>query len=109
MVDRGVGGGGDPWTRDGLGHGLFWPGVALIATGAALVPIAEQRAAAAHEEGSERRYLDALERASSMRAAGITTLAVGGALLLAGTIRFAVVAARGRRSPTRTTAIVVHF
>jgi tetratricopeptide (TPR) repeat protein len=99
----------EPWTRDAVGHGLFWPGVALVAVGAALVPVAEQRANAADTEGSERGYLEALDRASTMRIAGITTLAVGGALLIAGTIRFAVVAARGRRPRASAAGLVVHF
>lgn len=98
-----------PWTHDGVGNGLFWPGVALVAAGAALVPVAEQRANTADEEASERGYLEALDRASTMRIAGITTLAVGGALLIAGTIRFAIVAARGRRPRATAAGLALHF
>ena len=98
------------WFRDPIGHGLFWPGLAAAATGAALVAVAHDRAGTADEAASEARYRDALDRASALRVGGIATLAVGGVLLVAGTIRFAVVASRGRRgTAARATPLVVRF
>lgn len=81
----------DPW-----GHALTWSGVAVAGVGAGLLGEAHRRRAAGEGAPSEQAYRDALAGAPGLSRAGIAMLAGGGALLVAGVVRFAVVAARGR-------------
>jgi hypothetical protein len=85
------------WYADPLGNGLFWPGLAVAAAGSGLLGAAHRNRAAAEDADSEPAYLDTLGAAPEMSAAGIALLSVGGALMLAGVIRYAVVARRAKR------------
>lgn len=85
------------WIADPVGNALFWPGLAVAGVGAGLLGAAHRNRVAAAEAGSEPAYLDALGPAPEMSEAGIALLSIGGALLLAGTIRWAVVASRSKR------------
>jgi tetratricopeptide (TPR) repeat protein len=85
------------WIADPTGNALFWPGLAIAGVGAGLLGAAHRNRAAAAEAGSEPAYLDTLGPAPEMSEAGIALLSIGGALLLACTIRWAVVAGRSRR------------
>jgi hypothetical protein len=76
---------------------LFWPGLAVAGVGAGLLGAAHRNRIAAADAGSEPAYLDTLGPAPEMSEAGIALLSIGGALMLAGTIRYAVVARRSRR------------
>jgi hypothetical protein len=81
----------DPW-----GHALTWPGLALAGVGAGLLGEAHRRRAAGEGAPDEQAYRDALQGAPVLSRVGIGLLVGGGALLAAGVIRFAVVAAQGR-------------
>jgi tetratricopeptide (TPR) repeat protein len=82
---------------DAIGHALLWPGLAVAVIGGGLLGAAHARRRDAVDAPSEPAYLDRLGRAPEMSAAGITLLAVGGALALAGAIRLAVVAGKRQR------------
>lgn len=82
----------DPW-----GHALTWPGVALTGVGVGLLSEAHRRRAAGDRASTEQAYRDTLEGAPALSRAGIAVLAGGGALLVAGLVRFAVVAKRDRK------------
>jgi hypothetical protein len=81
----------DPW-----GHALTWSGLAVAGVGAGLLVEAHRRRADGERAPDEQAYRDALRGAPVLSRAGIGVLAGGGALLVAGVVRFAVVAARGR-------------
>jgi tetratricopeptide (TPR) repeat protein len=85
-----------PAALDAWGHALTWSGVAVAGVGAGLLGEAHRRRGVAEDASHEQAYRDALEGAPVLSRAGIAVLAGGGALLVAGVVRFAVVAARGR-------------
>ncbi len=82
------------WSRDALGLSLGGIGIAGAAVGGALMGVAHARGAAAG--GSYQAYADA-RSAPTWWTAGVVTLAVGGALVVAGVVRLAIVAARRHR------------
>lgn len=90
--------------RDGWGHGLTWSGVAIAAVGGGLLGAAHGRANQADAAGNEADYGRAIDAAPALSRAGLATIGVGAALLTAGIVRFAVVAARARRSNAATTS-----
>jgi tetratricopeptide (TPR) repeat protein len=90
-----------PWYADPLGNALVWPGLAVAGVGAGLLGAAHRNRAAAAGAASEPAYLDTLGSAPEMSEAGIALLSIGGALMLAGTIRWAVLAHRSRRQLAR--------
>jgi tetratricopeptide (TPR) repeat protein len=79
------------WQHDALGLSLVGVGVAAVATGGALFAVAETRLNDA--AGSYQQYADA-RSAPTLQAVGIGGLALGGALVVAGVVRLAVVGAR---------------
>lgn len=85
-----------PAARDAWGHALTWSGVAVVGVGAGLLGEAHHRRAEGERAGDEQAYRDALQGAPVLSRTGIAVLAGGGALVAAGVIRFAIVAARGR-------------
>jgi hypothetical protein len=85
-----------PAARDPWGHALTWSGVAVAGVGAGLLGEAHRRRAEGDGAPDEQAYRDALRGAPVLSRAGIAMLAGGGALLVAGVVRFAIVAARGR-------------
>jgi tetratricopeptide (TPR) repeat protein len=81
-----------PFYKDALGMTLAGAGVgAAIAGGALLLDAA---LTADHSRGTLQQFNDALPGAQTMRTAGIVLTAGGGALLIAGVIRLALVARR---------------
>ena len=87
-----------PWHRDPWGGTLVGVGLAGLAVGGGLygAAIADERAA---EDATDVDvYADHIERAATLSRAGIAMLAVGGALTLAGIIRWSVVGTRARRA-----------
>lgn len=86
--------------RDPLGHALTWSGVAVAAVGAGLLTDAHRRRSEAQGAGDEQGYRDALAGAPTLSRAGIAVLAGGAALVVAGVVRFAVLA--GRRGRERS-------
>ena len=85
------------WARDGLGLGLSVGGLALSGVGAALLGVAHGRKARALDAGSEQGYRDAIDGAPVMSQVGIGVLCAGGAAIVSGVIRYAIVARRSRR------------
>lgn len=75
----------------------MWPGVALIAVGGGLLGEAHGRRREAEAAPNEQAYRDALSGAPALSRAGVAVLALGGALTVAGAVRFAVVAGREGR------------
>jgi tetratricopeptide (TPR) repeat protein len=88
----------DPW-----GHALTWSGLGVASVGAGLLGEAHRRKASGERAPTEQAYRDALAGAPGLSRAGIAMLAGGGALLVAGVVRLAVVAAR-RRGPNASPA-----
>ena len=83
-----------PFYRDALGMSLAGVGVAAALAGGGLLigaPLTVQ-----HSRDNLQQFDDALGRAQTMRTAGIVLVASGGALVIAGAIRLALVARRGR-------------
>ncbi len=87
-----------PVARDPLGHALLWPGVAIAATGGVLVQVSLNAHERADDAADEQAYRDELRRAPAMSRTGIALCAVGGALIVSGITRFAVLQARRRRA-----------
>ncbi len=85
------------WYADPLGNAFFWPGLAVAVVGSGLLGAAHRNREAARAADSEPEYLATLGTAPEMSEAGIALLSIGGAFMLAGVIRYAVVAKRTRR------------
>ncbi len=88
----------DPW-----GHALLWSGVAICGVGGGLLGEAHLRRRAGSRVADEQSYRDALQGAPQLSGAGIGVLVVGGALVVAGAVRFVVLAARHRRAGNTAT------
>ena len=86
------------WRRDPLGASLTALGLAGLAAGGALVGVAVNQLD--HAGDSYQRYADA-RSAPTLRTAGLVTLSVGGALVVAGVLRWALVGVRARRERAR--------
>ncbi|MBX7077640.1 MAG: hypothetical protein K1X88_00550 [Nannocystaceae bacterium] len=90
-----------PWYRDPAGGALVGTGGLAVVIGASVLGFAlarDRRAASAPTEGD---YVDEKDAARAPARAGIAVLSVGGALVLAGVIRWAVLASRGERARAR--------
>lgn len=81
------------WTHDALGWSLLGAGAAAGAAGGALMGVAHARLDAAGD--GYQQYADA-QGAPTLWTAGVITVSVGGALVVGGVVRLAVVAARER-------------
>lgn len=82
-----------PAARDPLAHALTWPGLAVASVGAGLLIESHRRRRVADSSGlTEGEHEDLLQPAVPMSRAGIALVSIGGAALVAGIIRFAVVA-----------------
>lgn len=100
-VDRGPGDGREPprsrWYADPLGGVLTAGGVAGLGVGLGLSVQSRADARAADDASSLQTFDDRAQRAVRLDRAGIATMAVGGALLVAGAVRYALVGTRDRR------------
>ena len=82
-----------PAARDPLAHALTWPGLAVAGVGAGLLIESHRRRRVASSSGlTEGEHEELLQPAVPMSRAGIALVSIGGAALVAGLIRFAVVA-----------------
>ena len=73
------------------------PGVAVSSVGVGLLAEAHRRKGEAEAAPTEQGYRDALEGAPTLSRAGIAILAGGAALMVAGIVRFSVLAGREGR------------
>lgn len=87
-----------PLVRDPWAHALTWPGVAIAGVGAGLLGEAHVRRGRADRADDELAYRDALAGAPVLSRAGIGLLATGAALVVAGIVRWSILAARRRRA-----------
>jgi hypothetical protein len=76
---------------------LLWPGVGLAGAGAGLLAAGHARRVEAAGASTELEYRRTFAGAPALGTAGIAVLATSAALITAGIVRFAVVAARARR------------
>ena len=87
-----------PWHRDPLGGVLVGVGAVTAATGGTLLIVAEVQN---NQDVDEYGLLEErLERIKAMRIAGGVVLGVGGALLIGGVVRWAVLGAKQNRGRT---------
>ncbi len=87
-----------PWYTDPAGLTLTVVGVAGVAVGAALYTQATADARAARDATVLQLYDSRATRAERWSRAGIATMSVAGALLVAGIVRYAIVGSRPRRA-----------
>lgn len=101
-VDRGTDDDREPprprrWYADPLGGALMAGGVVGLGVGVGLYVQSRSDARAADDASSLQIFDDRAQRAVRLDRAGIATMAVGGALLVGGAVRYALVGARARR------------
>lgn len=85
------------WYVDPLGGALMAGGVVGLGVGVGLHVQSRSDARAAADASSLQTFDDRAQRAVRLDRAGIATMAVGGALLVAGAVRYALVGARAQR------------
>jgi tetratricopeptide (TPR) repeat protein len=84
--------------RDALGLGLVGGGGVLVAVGAGVWGIAIANDREAPESRTENEFLDSKGKARVRQRAGIAVTSIGGALLIAGTVRLLMVHKRRTRN-----------
>jgi hypothetical protein len=85
-----------PWYRDAAGWSLFAGGIAVLATGTALVGVAAAQSNDADDRDTHQAFRDAIDRAVLEQRIGFAAFALGGALVLGAAVRWAVVTRRAR-------------
>ena len=93
------------WWRDPTGHVLGWTGLAAAAVGGGFLGEGLARRARGQRADDEQSYRDARRGGATLLHAGIPLVSIGGALVLASVIRFAVVGARAKRQRARKPAL----
>jgi hypothetical protein len=83
-----------PWYRDPAGGVLVATGGVSTVIGASVLGLAVSRDRKATSADTEGGYVDEKDAARKPHTAGIVVLSVGGALLVAGVVRWAIVASR---------------
>jgi tetratricopeptide (TPR) repeat protein len=86
-----------PAYKDWLGATFVGLGVAGMVVGGVLIAVGQQEVRESSRATSEDDYFDQVDAGTSKHTAGIVVLGVGGALLLAGVIRYAVLGAKNRK------------
>lgn len=89
---------GRRWYRDPWGGALVGVGVVALAVGGGLYGRARVDAREAEDATHVVTYGERIDRAVTLSRAGIPVMAVGGALVVAGVVRWIVVARRGARN-----------
>jgi len=85
------------WYQDTLGGVLVGTGVVALGVGGGLYGVARADERAAAEAADVVTYGERIDRAFTLSRVAIPVMAVGGGLVVAGVIRWAVLGARGRR------------
>lgn len=88
------------WYRDPAGGVLTGLGVAGVGTGVALLVVASSTAKNAPDAANVSAYRDESDRATMQRNVGAAVLSVGGALLVAGVVRYVLVAKKNKSNAT---------
>ncbi|HET6585379.1 MAG TPA: hypothetical protein VFG69_18100 [Nannocystaceae bacterium] len=89
------------WARDPAGGVLVALGSVTVVIGASLIAFASTRDGTAVSAPNEDEYLTRKKAARIQHRVGIAAAAVGGAMLVAGVIRWAVLASRERKQRVR--------
>lgn len=84
------------WFRDPVGGVLFGVGLGGVGAGAALMGIASSRAKSIGNVDLNTEYDDTRDGATKLNTGGIVALSLGGALLVSGIVRWAVVAKKNK-------------
>lgn len=92
------------WIADPVGGILTGTGLAGVAVGAALLGVATSKAKKVDDEEKNSAYHEARKQATALRNGGLAALAIGGSLVLAGVIRYAVLA---KKNKTATASVFV--
>lgn len=87
------------WYRDPAGGVLVALGGVSVVIGGSVLGIALSRDKKAADAANEGGFVDRKDSARTQHRVGIAVLSIGGALLVAGIVRWAVVASKGQRSP----------
>jgi tetratricopeptide (TPR) repeat protein len=90
------------WYADPIGGALTGVGVAGVAAGGALIGVAVSRAGKVADEDDNQAYVDARRDATTLRNGGAIALSVGGALLIAGIVRYTLLATKGSRADKKS-------
>ncbi len=88
------------WLADPIGAASMAGGIAVAAGGTAAVVLGTLRHRAAREAGSEQGFADDQRNGQTIRGIGIGLIVVGGAAIVGGVVRYALVARRGRAPST---------
>ncbi len=89
---------GKPIGHDPAGASLVAIGGVGVVVGAALLGVASRRARQTDDAADNQAYLDVRHGALALRNGGAAALAIGGALLLAGVVRYGVLAGKRKRA-----------
>ena len=96
----------EPWKRNPAAITLLATGLVSVGIGAGLYFEATRRRDAAENAGALQTFDTELTKANRFATAGITTMSIGGALIIAGAIVFTVVATKHRKRPQ---GLALHF
>ena len=88
------------WYKDPVGGVLTGLGVVGVGTGVALLAVASSTANDAPNAANVSAYNDESDRAVTQRNAGAAVLSIGGALLVAGVVRYVLVAKKNKSNAT---------
>ena len=99
------------WYADPAGGVLLGIAGVIVISGGVTYGLARREQTAANRAESEPQYVESIDRAGRLSRAGIALFAVGGAVLFASVIRYAVVGGRQRRQRRQTSArsFVIRF
>jgi tetratricopeptide (TPR) repeat protein len=97
-----------PWWQDAWGLRLSIPGAVGLAIGTGFLAAAYVARSDADGARSYAAYDDRLSTAESRRTVGVTALAVGGALLAGGVVRFVLVRREARAAHARAEGGALH-
>jgi tetratricopeptide (TPR) repeat protein len=88
------------WYKDPAGGVLTGLGIVGVGTGVALLAVASSTAGAAPDAANVVEYREESDRAVTQRNVGAAVLSVGGALLVAGVVRYVLVAKKNKSNAT---------